>query len=102
MRKVNSALLRGERPTQIRAPPPSANSSALRGFSRDAREAQDAELVAAAQLAAYHSKARSSEKVAVDYTERKHVRRRPGAAPGLVWYENARTIVVAPKDGAGS
>jgi predicted ribosome quality control (RQC) complex YloA/Tae2 family protein len=66
------------------------------------REPLESELTAAAQLAAYHSKARSSEKVPVDYTARKYVRRRPGGAPGLVWYSNAKTIVVVPKDGAGS
>ena len=68
-------------------------------FDRE-REPREAELTAAAQLAAYHSKARLSEKVPVDFTARKYVRRRPGGAPGLVWYTNARTIVVTPKDGA--
>ena len=66
------------------------------------REPLASELAAAAQLAAYHSKARTSEKVSVDYTARKYVRRRPGGAPGLVWYNNAKTIVVAPKDGLDS
>jgi predicted ribosome quality control (RQC) complex YloA/Tae2 family protein len=61
------------------------------------RAARDDELRAAAELAAYHSKARSSEAVAVDYTERKYVRRRQGAPPGLVWYTNARTLLVAPR-----
>jgi predicted ribosome quality control (RQC) complex YloA/Tae2 family protein len=55
------------------------------------------ELERAAQLAAFHSKARSSDKVAVDYTERKHVRRRQNAPPGLVWYTKARTLVVSPR-----
>ena len=62
-----------------------------------ARSPGDAELVRAAELAAYHSKARESEKVAVDYTERKHVRRQKNAPPGLVWYTNARTLVVNPR-----
>lgn len=66
------------------------------------REPRETELIAAAQLAAYHSKARHSEKVPVDYTARKYVRRRSGGAPGLVWYTHARTIVVAPRDGAPS
>jgi predicted ribosome quality control (RQC) complex YloA/Tae2 family protein len=60
------------------------------------RTPNDAELERAASLAAYHSKARSSERVDVDYTERKFVRRRPNAPPGLVWYTNARTIAAAP------
>jgi predicted ribosome quality control (RQC) complex YloA/Tae2 family protein len=57
----------------------------------------DDELRAAAGLAAYHSKARGSEKVAVDYTERKYVRRQQSAPPGLVWYTNARTLLVTPR-----
>jgi predicted ribosome quality control (RQC) complex YloA/Tae2 family protein len=61
------------------------------------RTPSDDELLATAALAAYHSKARASEKVAVDYTERKHVRRQQGAPPGLVWYTNARTLFVAPR-----
>ncbi|HMD01483.1 MAG TPA: NFACT RNA binding domain-containing protein [Candidatus Baltobacteraceae bacterium] len=64
------------------------------------REPTSAELTAAAQLAALHSKARGSLKVPVDYTARKHVRRRAGGAPGHVWYTDAQTIVVTPKDGA--
>ena len=60
------------------------------------RHATASELQRAAGLAAYHSKARGSEKVSVDYTERKHVRRQQNAPPGLVWYTNARTVLVAP------
>jgi predicted ribosome quality control (RQC) complex YloA/Tae2 family protein len=33
----------------------------------------------------------------VDYTQRRHVRRIPGAAPGLVTYSQGRTIRVAPR-----
>jgi len=60
------------------------------------RRATAEELQRAATLAAYHSKARGSEKVSVDYTERKHVRRQQNAPPGLVWYTHARTVLVAP------
>jgi len=61
-----------------------------------ARAPQAGELERAASLAAFYSKARASEKVSVDYTERKHVRRQQKAPPGLVWYTNARTLLVAP------
>lgn len=60
------------------------------------RAPSEAELERAASLAAYHSKARASERVDVDFTERKFVRRRQNAPPGLVWYTNARTIAAAP------
>lgn len=57
------------------------------------------ELDRAAALAAFHSKARGSEKVSVDYTQRKFVRRQQNAPPGLVWYTNARTLLVRPESG---
>jgi len=65
-----------------------------------ARAATSEEVLLAASLAAYHSKARSSDKVAVDYTERKHVRRQQNAPPGLVWYTGARTLLATPRPGA--
>jgi predicted ribosome quality control (RQC) complex YloA/Tae2 family protein len=34
--------------------------------------------------------------VAVDYTERRHVRKPPGARPGVVTYTHARTVSVRP------
>lgn len=54
------------------------------------------DLLAAASLAALHSKAKNSPKVTVDYTQRKHVRKRTGAAPGLVFYTHPKSIFVAP------
>lgn len=51
----------------------------------------------AALLAAYHSKARNSTNVPVDYTLRKHVWKLKGAKPGMVHYENQRTIFVTPE-----
>lgn len=61
-----------------------------------ARPPEANELERAASLAAFYSKARGSENVSVDYTERKHVRRQQNAPPGLVWYTNARTLRVTP------
>jgi len=52
----------------------------------------------AAFLAAYFSKGRNSSAVAVDYTEIRHVRRRPGGKPGFVFYENFETITANPLD----
>jgi predicted ribosome quality control (RQC) complex YloA/Tae2 family protein len=52
----------------------------------------------AAFLAAYFSRGRDSGAVAVDYTEVRHVRRRPGGKPGFVFYENYSTITVNPQD----
>ncbi len=52
----------------------------------------------AAFLAAYFSKGRDSSAVAVDYTEIRHVRRRPGGKPGFVFYDNFQTVTANPQD----
>lgn len=52
------------------------------------------DLLFAAQLAAYHSKARGEKNVAVDYTARKNVWRPRKAAPGQVLYTGAKTLFV--------
>ncbi len=56
------------------------------------------DLEEAAFLAAYFSKGRESNAAAVDYTEVRHVRRRPGGKPGQVFYENYDTVTVNPLD----
>lgn len=66
----------------------------------DRTPALDEDILAAAQLAAFHSKAKTSPKVTVDYTLRKYVRKRPSAAPGLVFYTNPKSVIVTPGDGA--
>jgi len=61
----------------------------------DARkELANPQIVAAARLAAEHSRAADAAKVEVDFTRRKHVRRRSGGRPGLVWYTEFRTVRV--------
>lgn len=54
------------------------------------------DLEEAARLAAYHSKARSSAIVPVDWTRRKYVRKPRGAAPGSVIPQRVRTLFVEP------
>ncbi len=56
----------------------------------------DADLDAAADLAARHSRAAQAPRVEIDFTERKYVRKQRDAAPGLVWYTNARTRTGRP------
>jgi len=50
-----------------------------------------------AQIAAYHSKAKYSSHVPVDYCFRKYVKKPNGAAAGFVIYEKNKTIYVNPK-----
>ncbi len=52
----------------------------------------------AAMIAAYHSKARISSNVPVDYTNVKNIKKPPGSKPGMVFYENFRTIIVTPDE----
>jgi len=50
----------------------------------------------AAMLAAWYSKGRDSGLVPVDYTIKKNVKKPGGAKPGMVVYENYKTVYVAP------
>ncbi len=59
-------------------------------------------LLEAAQLAAYHSKARESTNVPVDYTLVKHVSKPAGAKPGMVIYVKNNTLYVTPAATVGS
>ncbi len=60
-------------------------------------DATDDVIVKAAQLAAYYSKSRMADKVAVDYTLAKFVKPINGGGPGRVNYSNQKTVYVAPK-----
>lgn len=51
----------------------------------------------AAAIAAFHSKAKDSSGVPVDYTKVRHVRKPNGARPGMVIYTNQKTIYVTPE-----
>jgi predicted ribosome quality control (RQC) complex YloA/Tae2 family protein len=50
----------------------------------------------AAMLAAYHSQARHSTNVPVDYTKRQNVWKPQGAKPGFVLYTHQHTLYVTP------
>ena len=61
------------------------------------REREDeATLMRAAEIAAFFSKSRSSGRVEVDITARRFVRKIKGGGPGLVTYQNERTVSVRP------
>ena len=62
-------------------------------------EVPPATLEEAANLAAFHSKAKGSSMVPVDYTQRKHVKKPNGAKPGMVIYLTNRTIYITPDEG---
>ena len=54
-------------------------------------------LIKCAQITAYHSKARNSSNVPVDFCEAKYVKKPNGAKPGMVIYTNNQTLNVNPR-----
>ena len=55
-------------------------------------------LLKTAQIAAYHSKAQNSSNVPVDFALVKNVKKPAGAKPGMVIYNNYRTLYVTPNE----
>jgi predicted ribosome quality control (RQC) complex YloA/Tae2 family protein len=66
------------------------------------REITESCIFEAAALAAYHSKARDSENVPVDYVPVRYVKKPAGAKPGMVIFTNNKTVWVNPSEPAGS
>ena len=61
-----------------------------------AEELPDEVYEEAARLAAYYSSGKDSPKVEVDYTERKNLKKPPGANPGYVIYHTNYSMVAVP------
>ena len=66
----------------------------------DGREPTDQAMTEAAMIAAYHSKARQSSRVPVDYTPVRQVKKPAGAKPGMVIYHVYQTAYVTPDETA--
>ena len=64
----------------------------------DGREPTEQAMTEAAMIAAYHSKARSSSMVPVDYTQVRQVKKPAGAKPGMVIYHVYQTAYVTPDE----
>ncbi|MBM6921421.1 NFACT family protein [Phocea massiliensis] len=64
----------------------------------DGKEISDQAITEAAIIAAYHSKARESAQVAVDYTRIKFVKKPAGAKPGMVIFTDYQTAFVTPDE----
>ncbi len=62
----------------------------------DREEIPDRAFEEAAALAAYYSKNRESEKVEIDYIQRKHVKKPNAAKPGFVIYHTNYSMVAKP------
>lgn len=64
----------------------------------DGREPTNQAMTEAAMIAAYHSKARQSSRVPVDYTPVRQVKKPAGAKPGMVIYHVYQTAYVTPDE----
>ena len=62
------------------------------------KELTETAVMEAAALAAFHSKARTSENVPVDYVRVRYVKKPNGAKPGMVIFTHNRTVYVNPKE----
>ena len=63
----------------------------------EGKELPDRVYEEAGALAAYYSAGRSSDKVEIDYIQRKSVKKAAGGAPGFVIYHNNYSLIAAPK-----
>ncbi|MCM1022566.1 MAG: NFACT family protein [Prevotella sp.] len=64
----------------------------------EGREVPDGTVMWAARVAAFHSKAKNSSQVPVDYVPVRFVKKPSGAKPGMVIFTNNRTLYVKPLD----
>lgn len=68
----------------------------VRTEGRDFESIPDRVFLEAAELAAYFSSKRESQKVEVDYTLRRNLKKVPNAAPGFVIYHTNYSVTVSP------
>ncbi|MGI6181183.1 MAG: Rqc2 family fibronectin-binding protein [Agathobaculum sp.] len=64
----------------------------------DGKEPTNTAMTEAAMIAAYHSRARNSSMVPVDYTQVRQVKKPAGAKPGMVIYHVYQTAYVTPDE----
>lgn len=62
----------------------------------EGREIPDDTIMYAARIAAFHSKAKNSSQVPVDYVPVRFVKKPSGSKPGMVIFTNNRTLYVTP------
>ena len=67
----------------------------------EGKEVPDSTVLWSARLAAFHSKAKNSSQVPVDYVPVRFVKKPSGSKPGMVIFTNNRTLYVKPLDPNG-
>ena len=68
-----------------------------RMIGTEGRELPDRVFEEAGSLAAYYSRGRGSDKVEIDYIQRKAVRKAAGGAPGFVIYHTYYSLMAVPR-----
>lgn len=66
------------------------------GVITEGKSVPQSVLLAAAEICAYFSEVKNGEKIAVDYTLKKFVKKPKKAAPGFVTYTGYKTLYVSP------
>ena len=92
----NDRLLKMLSPTDIWLHAKGFHSSHV-GIILEGRQPSDEVILSAASICASFSEAKSNEKVQIDYTLRKFVKKPTGAASGFVTYTNQKTVIVSPQ-----
>ena len=62
----------------------------------EGRKLPDEHFVTCAQIAGYYSQGRESDKLEIDYVEKKHVKKPSGAVPGFVVYYTNYSMTIKP------
>ena len=94
----NDALTRAARPDDIWLHTQKIHGSHT-VIAAEGRAVPDEVIRRAAEICAFHSAARQSDNVPVDYTFAKYVHKPAGARPGMVVYTDQRTVYVKPQEG---
>lgn len=66
------------------------------GVITEGRSVPDGVLQAAAEICAYYSDGRDGDKIPVDYTQKKYVKKPPKSNSGFVIYTDYKTVLVKP------
>lgn len=91
----NDRLTKGLAPADIWLHAKTFHSSHV-GILTDGKSAEDSVIKFAAEVCAYYSEAREKDKVPVDFTLKKYVKKPNGAHTGFAVYTDFKTVLVAP------
>lgn len=91
----NDRLTKGLAPTDVWLHAKTFHSSHV-GILTEGKSADDGVIKFAAEVCAYYSEAREKDKVPVDFTLKKYVKKPNGAHAGFAVYTDFKTVLVAP------